>query len=110
MHFLLCNYDGISNMNIIVEKARIWSKSNLKAKRVFNDVMLNIIIIHNGELEPARINGLADKTGLHHSLLKSVTIMNSINNSVYIDSYATGKLLQGFNILTKTLSNLKNLN
>ena len=105
--FLLCLYSRDDNIKDLIKKARVWSKSKLKANKFTNGVSLNIVFIHKGELTSMDIKGLTDKTGLHHSLLRSLTIINYLNKEIYQASFGTGFMFNATNILSKTIASLK---
>jgi hypothetical protein len=65
----------------IVDMGRKWCVTNLKAHWFVKEAGLNIIFLHNGEVEPSHIKGQVDSTGNHNAICQSVTSIDTAGHT-----------------------------
>jgi len=68
-----CNATTITK---IVDMGRKWCVKNLKATWFINETGLNIILLHNGQVQLSHIKSQVDLTGNHGAICQSVTSIN----------------------------------
>lgn len=103
------NYDDNLSAKEYVQIAKKWCKEKLKAIRYLNDVWLNLIILHEGQLNKSNISGLTDKTGYHRTITRSVTIIDKITNEIHQVSFGTNVLFNASTKVANAVKRLKNL-
>ena len=71
-----------STISNLVSSGREWCTRNLKARWIFKESGLNIILLHKGQIDSKNIKGQVDTTGMHGSICQSITAIDIINNIV----------------------------
>lgn len=64
----------------VVKAGRKWYAKN--ALRLLEGAVLNLILLHQGQLSAADIKGQVDRTGLHFAVVQSITAIDVRNGSV----------------------------
>lgn len=71
-----------SDLAAAVHQARLWCRDELLATFVVREAGLNLILLHSGQLSAQAIRKLPDATGLHSSILQSVSSIDCRDMSV----------------------------
>lgn len=71
-----------SSMKNLIESGRQWCTSNLKATWIVKESGLNLVLLHNGQIELNDIKGQVDSTGFHGAICQSIMILDVTNGSL----------------------------
>ena len=71
-----------SSIKDLAKAGREWCANNVRARWFYNKAGLNLILIHRGQLPVDAVKGQADATGLHATIVQSVTAIDASNGSV----------------------------
>ena len=84
--FLVKNIDTDSSdstlIKQIVDAGRGWCVKNLKATTPFRESGLNLILLHDGQVQYDHIKGQVDSTYSHSAICQSITCVNSQNGEL----------------------------
>jgi hypothetical protein len=90
----------------IVDNGREWCSVNLKATWVVKEAGLNLVLLHEGQINLEDIKSQTDKTGFHGSICQSVTAINVTNDAVIQEKtwVVLGKVKKALSNITYTFS------
>ena len=71
-----------SSIKDLTKAGREWCANNVKARWFCNKAGLNLILIHRGQLPIDVVKEQVDATGLHATIVQSVTAIDVSNGSV----------------------------
>lgn len=77
----------------IISECRDFIEYSLKAKRVFDEYSVNVVMIHEGNVKPWEIENTLDKSGIHKAILHSVVLMNVTNGEIHLKRSWIGPLV-----------------
>ena len=71
-----------SSIKDLAKAGREWCANNVRARWFYNKAGLNLILIHRGQLPVDVVKEQVDATGLHATIVQSVTAIDVSNGSV----------------------------
>lgn len=71
-----------SSIKDLAKAGREWCANNVRARWFYNKAGLNLILIHRGQLPIDVVKEQVDATGLHATIVQSVTAIDVSNGSV----------------------------
>ena len=90
----------------LAKAGREWCTDNVKAGWFYNKAGLNLILIHRGQLSSHAVRGQVDATGLHGTIVQSITAIDASNGLVAQERtwVAIGKVKEALSRLSNITS------
>ena len=90
----------------LAKAGREWCANNVRARWFYNKAGLNLILIHAGRLSGDAVKGQVDATGLHATIVQSITAIDVSNGSVAEERtwVAIGKVKEALSRLSNITS------
>ena len=101
--FLVCTHATNENMKLVIGQAKQWVKTYMKSQPFFNEILVNLVCLHTGNLDSLTLFGLPDKTGFNRPMLRSITAINTSNGTMVQESHGSGVLMNATSKLKTTL-------
>lgn len=75
------DFNAISVKNL-VNSGRQWCTSNLRTRWIVKESGLNLVLLHEGQIDSKDIEGQVDVTGFHGAICQSITTLNVSNLNI----------------------------